>query len=418
MRLAGPSGCDPELDGLRNGAAITMTDLTILMPCLNEAETLGTCISKARDWATSRADLHVEVVVADNGSADGSVEIAESLGARVVHVQERGYGSALFAGCAAAHGRWIIFADADDSYDFSDLSAFVSALDDGADLVMGNRFAGGIEPGAMPWKNRYIGNPTLSLIGRLLFKIPTRDFHCGLRGLTKDAFARMDLRTTGMEFASEMVIKASQAGMAITEVPTTLSKDGRSRPPHLRPWRDGWRHLRFMMLFSPRWLFLVPGLFMLVSSSLVYIRLLLGPWRLGDVTLDVHTLFFAQTGLTLGALTVLTGLATRALGARDGSFTERRYLSLIRTSPGPELGALGGLASLLLGVLWGGRALARWGSEGFGALEAGELLRTISLSTSLLTFGGLVFVFSLLMGFLALPTRDARGLDAARADRP
>jgi hypothetical protein len=173
-----------------------------------------------------------------------------------------------------------------------------------------------------------------------------------------------------------------------------------------------------MMLFSPRWLFLVPGLFMLVSSSFVYVRLLLGPWRLGQVTLDVHTLFFAQTGLTLGALTVLTGLATRALGARDGSFAERRYLSLIRTSPGPELGALGGLASLLLGVTWGGRALARWGSEGFGALETGELLRTISLSTSLLTFGGLVFVFSLLMGFLALPTRDARGLNAAKVDRP
>jgi glycosyltransferase involved in cell wall biosynthesis len=225
--------------------------LTILMPCLNEAETLALCINKANTWA-SHSGIQTEVLIADNGSTDGSQAIAASLGARVIPVQQRGYGSALSHGCMAAKGEWIIMGDSDDSYDFSNLDPFIQQLREGFDLVMGNRFLGGIVPGAMPWKNRYIGNPILTWVGRLLFKCPAKDFHCGLRGFRKDAFLRMDLRTTGMEFASEMVIKANLFGMCITEVPTTLSKDGRSRPPHLRPWRDGWRHLRFMLLFSPR----------------------------------------------------------------------------------------------------------------------------------------------------------------------
>lgn len=384
-----------------------MPDLTILMPCLDEAETIGTCIDKATAWSTS-SGLDVEVLVADNGSTDGSQAIAQARGARVVPVTERGYGAALYWGCRSSSADWIVMADADDSYDFSDLDPFVNGLRQGADLVVGNRFLGGIADGAMPWKNRYIGNPALSLVGRVLFRIPVRDFHCGIRALTKDAFSRMDLRTTGMEFASEMIIKASQARMHILEVPTTLSQDGRSRRPHLRPWRDGWRHLRFMLLFSPRWLFLVPGLSLIIVSAIVYLRLLAGPWRLGDVTFDVHTLFFAQTGLVLGVLAVLTGLATRALGAKDGSFTERRYLALLRSSPAPEAGAVLGLAQVVLGTLWTGRALVAWGKEDFGTLEVGELLRTISLSSTLLTLGGLTFVFSLLMGFIALPTRASR----------
>src|SRR5687768_16780568 len=212
--------------------------LTILMPCLNESETLATCITKARAWSQN-SGLKTEIIVADNGSTDGSPEIAESLGARVVRVAERGYGAALRAGCTEARGQWIILGDADDSYDFSDLDGFVAALRDGHDLVVGNRFLGGIAPGAMPWKNRHIGNPTLSWVGRRLFDISVGDFHCGLRALTKDAFERMDLRTTGMEFASEMLIRAARQGLDITEVPTTLSPDGRSRAPHLRPWRDG-----------------------------------------------------------------------------------------------------------------------------------------------------------------------------------
>lgn len=393
-----------------------MPDLTILMPCLNEAETLETCIDKATAWSKT-SGLDVEVLIADNGSTDGSQAIAEERGARVLTVAERGYGAALYWGCRGARSEWIIFADADDSYDFSDLDPFVEGLRQGADLVVGNRFQGGIAPGAMPWKNRYVGNPVLSLIGRLLFRIPVGDFHCGIRGLTKDALLRMDLRTTGMEFASEMIIKASQARMDIVEVPTTLSPDGRSRPPHLRPWRDGWRHLRFMLLFSPRWLFLVPGLLTFLVSALVYLRLLVGPWRVGGVTFDVHTLFFAQTGLVLGVLGVLTGLTTRALGAKDGSFTERRYLTVIRSSPAPEVGALSGIVLILLGTAWGGRALVTWGQADFGALEIGELLRTISLSSTLFMLGGLALVFSLLMGFIALPTRSPRELEPSREVR-
>jgi len=233
--------------------------LTILMPCLNEAETLALCIKKANDWAV-HSGIQTEVLIADNGSTDGSQAIAESLGARVILVAQRGYGSALFHGCMAAKGEWIIMGDSDDSYDFSNLDSFIQKLRADFDLVMGNRFLGGIAPGAMPWKNRYIGNQILTWVGRLLFKCPAKDFHCGLRGFRKDAFLRMDLRTTGMEFASEMVIKANLFGMRIVEVSTTLSKDGRSRPPHLRPWRDGWRHLRFMLLFSSLWLFLYLGL--------------------------------------------------------------------------------------------------------------------------------------------------------------
>lgn len=385
-------------------------DLTILMPCLNEAETLEICLQKAYGWS-ERSGLTTEVLVADNGSTDGSIELAESMGARVIKVQKRGYGSALFHGCKAAKGRWIIMGDADDSYDFSDLDAFVTALSAGNDLVMGNRFTGGIAAGAMPWKNRYIGNPVLSWLGRVLFDIRIRDFHCGLRAVSRNAFERMDLRTTGMEFASEMVIKAAQSNMAIAEVPTTLSQDGRSRPPHLRPWRDGWRHLRFMMLFSPRWLFLIPGLVILGLSALVYGRLLAGPLQLHGVTLDVHTLFFAQAAIVLGLLLSLTGVIAKSIGTRDGSFVENRYLNSLASWPAPEVGALVGGISVFLGLVWGVGAVAAWGADGFGPIGGVALLRTISLSTLLLTGGGVVLTFSLLLGFVSLPVRPESLID-------
>jgi glycosyltransferase involved in cell wall biosynthesis len=249
-----------DLDGTQNSTGEKLA-VTILMPCLNEAETLRACIEKAQrtlHWAR----LTGEVLVADNGSSDGSVQIAERLGARVVHVSDKGYGSALRAGIEVANGKWIIMGDADDSYDFSDLNRFVEKLQEGYELVMGCRLPSGggrIMAGAMPWKHLWIGNPVLSWVGRLFFKCPVRDFHCGLRAFSKEAYDKMDLRTTGMEFASEMVIKATLNSLRIAEVPITLFKDGRSRPPHLRSWRDGWRHLRFMLLFSPTWLFLVPG---------------------------------------------------------------------------------------------------------------------------------------------------------------
>lgn len=378
--------------------------LTILMPCLNEAETLETCIHKANDWLR-RSGTIGEVLIADNGSTDGSQEIARKNGARVVDVPARGYGSALYYGSLAAKGEYIIMGDSDDSYDFSSLDAFVQKLDQGFDLVMGNRFLGGIAPGAMPWKNRYIGNPVLTFVGRALFKCPAKDFHCGLRGYTKEAFLQMDLRTTGMEFASEMVIKANLFAMKIAEVPTTLSKDGRSRPPHLLPWRDGWRHLRFMLLFSPRWLFFIPGLITLFLSSVFYFSILLNPLKVGRLVLDVNTLFYAQTGMTLGLLAVILGIVVRMFGMREGLLQEHELLKKARATPLLELGGVLGIVLIAVGFYLGFDLLSIWGSKDFGELQQGELLRSVSLSTLFITFGGIGFLASLIMGFLALPTR-------------
>lgn len=381
--------------------------LTILMPCLNEAETLAICISKANSWI-EKSNIEAEIVIADNGSTDGSQAIAESLGARVVAVPQRGYGSALFHGSLAAKGQWIIMGDSDDSYDFSRLDFFVEKLREGYDLVMGNRFLGGVADGAMPWKNRYIGNPVLTWIGRLLFRCPAKDFHCGLRGYTKDAFLKMDLRTTGMEFASEMVIKANLMNMKIAEVPTTLSPDGRSRPPHLRPFRDGWRHLRFMFLFSPRWLFVVPGTLLFVLSALAYAALLMGPVKIGQIEFDVHTLFYAEAGLILGYLTLILGGLIRMFGMREGLLQEHETLEKLRASPVLEVGGLIGLSLIGAGLVWGAQSLAAWSHTQFGNLEPGALLRTISLSTTLIMTGGITLLGSLIMGFLTLPTRDQR----------
>jgi glycosyltransferase involved in cell wall biosynthesis len=378
--------------------------LTILMPCLNEAETLGTCIRKANAWI-ARSGVDAEVLIADNGSTDGSQALAQSLGARVVAVSQRGYGSALYHGSQAALGEWIIMADSDDSYDFSALDPFVAKLREGYELVMGNRFLGGIAPGAMPWKNRYIGNPVLTWVGRLLFACPAKDFHCGLRGFRKDAFLRMDLRTTGMEYASEMVIKATLFGMRICEVPTTLSPDGRSRPPHLRPWRDGWRHLRFMLLFSPRWLFVIPGAAVLLVSLALYLALLAGPVSIGGVVFDIHTLLFSEAGVILGSLALSTGVAVRLFGMREGLLKDHPLLDWVRRSPALEVGGAAGLVMLLAGLAIGGVAFSEWATTGFGRLVPGEVIRQVSFSTLLFTLGGIVLMTSLLIGFLSLPMR-------------
>lgn len=382
--------------------------LTILMPCLNEAETLARCIVKANGWIES-SGLTAEVLIADNGSTDGSQAIATSLGARVISVKQRGYGAALYQGCVAAQSDWIIMGDSDDSYDFSRLNALVEKLREGYELVMGNRFKGGIAPGAMPWKNRYIGNPVLSAVGRLLFKSPAKDFHCGLRAFTKEAFLRMDLRTTGMEFASEMVIKACIFSMKIAEVPITLSKDGRSRPPHLRPWRDGWRHLKFMMLLSPRWLFIIPGLLTMALSLVVYLLLLFGPVRIGHVTFDVHTLFFAGTGVVLGYLSLSFGLVIRMFGIRENLLQGHSVLNFLRASPVLEFGGAAGILLMLGGFVLGILALINWSSADFGSLEPGHLLRLISFSTVLALLGGISSMTSITIGFIALPTLNERG---------
>ena len=377
--------------------------LTILMSCLNEAETLALCINKANSWI-AQAGIEAEVLISDNGSTDGSQDIARSLGARVVDAPEKGYGAALFYGATHAKGKYIIMGDSDDSYDFSKLDNFVEKLDEGYDLVMGNRFLGGIEPGAMPWKNKYIGNPVLSWIGRVLFTCPSKDFHCGLRAFTKEAFERMDLRTTGMEFASEMVIKANLLDMRIAEVPTTLSKDGRSRPPHLKPWRDGWRHLRFMLIFSPRWLLIYPGMIISLLSLFVYIWLLNGAIEVGSVRFDIHTLLFVQSFLTVGILFICFGTLIRLFGIREGLLPEHKLLDIIQKKPVLEVGIIVALALIGAGVFIGFDSMFVWANYEFGDLRV-PLVRKISLSTLVITIGFILFFISCVAGFLALPMK-------------
>jgi len=322
-------------------------ELSIVMPCLNEAETLERCILKARSFL-ERNRVAGEVVVGDNGSTDGSQEIARRCGAVVVEVPVRGYGAALRGAVAVARGKYCIMGDSDDSYDFSELSPFLDRLRAGADLVMGNRFLGGIAPDAMPWKNRYIGNPVLSGIGRFLFKAPTKDFHCGLRGFSKDAFERMDLRTTGMEFASEMVIKATLMKMNVVEAPTTLSPDGRSRPPHLRPYRDGWRHLRFMALFSPNWLFLYPGLSLIALGLALGGVLLAHPVYVGGVRFSVDTLIYCVTMIEVGFQAVLFALLSRTYAIQEGLFPTPLQASLFDRWFSLERGVVFGAATTRL----------------------------------------------------------------------
>jgi glycosyltransferase involved in cell wall biosynthesis len=382
-------------------------ELTILMPCLNEAETLGTCVRKAMDYL-ARSGIAGEVLVADNGSTDGSQAIAESLGARVVAVPERGYGAALIAGIAAARGRFVIMGDSDDSYDFTALDPFVAKLREGYELVMGNRFKGGIKPGAMPPLHRYLGNPVLSTIGRLFFGSPVGDFHCGLRGFDRDAMRRLELRAPGMEFASEMVVKATVQGLRIAEVPTTLSPDGRSRPPHLRSWRDGWRHLRFLLVFCPRWLFLYPGAGLFLAGLVAMALLLPGPVRLGGLTFDVHTLLYASGAMIMGFQAVQFWAFARIYGAQEGVVPEERRLTalLARFGLEPALVVAGLLVVLGLGL--GVAAVAIWGAERFGPLPGTGAMRVAIASVTAMVLGlQLAFgaFFVALLGMMRAPRR-------------
>lgn len=381
-----------------------MKDITILMPCLNEAETLHICITKALNWVKSR-NLNAEILISDNGSTDGSQEIAKSLGARVVDAPFKGYGAALQFGIENAESEYIVMGDSDDSYDFSQLDMFYDKLHEGYDLVMGNRFAGGIDKGAMPWKNRYIGNPILSTIGKLLFKCESNDFHCGLRGFTQTAYRKMDLRTTGMEFASEMVIKANLLKLKIIEVPTTLSVDGRSRPPHLRPWRDGWRHLRFMMLFSPQWLFIIPGLVLMGLSLLVYLTIYSSEITIGSITFGSNTLIYASLGVALGLLSVFFGLFTGIFGAREGLLPATHLSKFIARNSVLEYGCIAAIILVLLGFYFGVDTVAIWAKHDFGSLDYVNVLKKVSLACMLILNGGVLFFSSLMLGFLSLPLR-------------
>ena len=379
-------------------------ELTVVLPCLNEAETLAVCIRKAK---ASIAGLGIdgEVVIADNGSTDGSQDIARAEGARVVDVPIRGYGAALTAGIADAKGEFVIMGDADDSYDLSNLGPFVEALRGGADLVMGNRFAGGIEPGAMPALHRYLGNPVLTAVGRILFRSPVKDFHCGLRGFRREAILELDLRTTGMEFASEMVVKATLNKLNIVEVPTTLSPDGRSRAPHLRTWRDGWRHLRFLLLYSPRWLFLYPGMILFLVGLVLGGVLLAGPIQIGEHALDVSALVYAMAAVLIGFQAILFAAFSRAFVANEGLMPPSPGMQKAFKILNLERGLIIGLLLLIVGVALAIYGFIHWGSSDFGALDARDAIRLAVPAATLSVLGFETIMGSFFLSVLGLSRR-------------
>jgi glycosyltransferase involved in cell wall biosynthesis len=361
-------------------------ELTVLMPCLNEAETLARCIDKARTYLT-RSGINGEVLIADNGSTDGSQAIAATHGARVVNIPARGYGAALIGGINAARGRYVIMGDSDDSYDFSNLDGFVAKLRDGFHLVMGNRFLGGIAPGAMPLLHRYLGNPVLTGLGRLFFKSPSGDFHCGLRGFDRTAILGLGLRASGMEFASEMVVKATIHRLSIAEVPTTLSPDGRSRPPHLKSWRDGWRHLRFLLLFSPRSLFFYPGAAMSLVGLLMTAWLLPAPRVVAGVTFDIHTLLYASLLLLVGVQSVLFWMFAKVYGMREGIVPpDPGFVTLLARIHLEKSLIVAGLL-MVLGIVLAVAALGSWQVEAFGRINPDRTMRLVIPSATLILLG-------------------------------
>jgi glycosyltransferase involved in cell wall biosynthesis len=375
-------------------------ELSIVMPCLNEAETLATCIDKAQGYL-ARSGVVGEVVIADNGSTDGSQDIARAHGARVVEVPAKGYGSALMGGIEAARGEYVIMGDADDSYDFSKLDPFVERLRAGDELVMGNRFKGGIAEGAMPPLHKYLGNPVLSWIGQVLFRSPIGDFHCGLRGFNRKSIQNLHLQTTGMEFASEVVVKSTLGGLRVSEVPTTLDKDGRSRPPHLRSWRDGWRHLRFLLIFSPRWLFLIPGSVAFFLGLLGTLFISFGPIILGDVGFDVASQVYLAALTVVGYQSVLFAILTKIYAQHEGFRIPRsRNFDRLERRISLESGALVGLLIFLVGLGIAVWQFVEWSATGFGALEPLDTLRTAVLSALLMMLGAQTIMAGMFLGVL------------------
>lgn len=393
---------DRKVDAL--AAAGERVELSVVMPCLNERETVGVCVRKA--IATlQKAGISGEVILADNGSTDGSVEIAQAEGARVVNVAEKGYGNALKGGIQAARGEYVLMADSDDSYDLTHIPRFVEQLRAGSDLVMGNRFSGGIAHQAMPLLHRYLGNPVLTGIGRLFFRSTCKDFHCGMRAFRKDSFLRMDVRSTGMEFASEMVVKASLLRMKVSEVPTTLSPDGRSRPPHLRTWRDGWRHLRFLLMYSPRWMFLYPGIFLIAVGLAGCAFLLPGPRVVYGIGLDVHTLLYAFVSILLGFQLVAFATFTKVFAITEGLLPEDPRLNRVFRYITLETGLLiGGMLMVIgfAGSLW---SVSHWARDSFGALDPSRMLRIVMPSVFALTLGVQITTSSFFLSILGLRRR-------------
>lgn len=376
-------------------------ELSIVMPCLNEAETLGICIEKAQSFF-KKHQVQGEVVVADNGSTDGSQAIAEKLNARVVPVAEKGYGSALRGGINAALGKYIIMGDADDSYDFEALEPFLEKLREGHDLVMGNRFKGGIKKGAMPFLHKYLGNPVLSFIGRLFFNIKIGDFHCGLRGFSKEAFGKMNLNTTGMEFASEMIVKSKLNGLSFAEVPTILHPDGRSRPPHLNTWRDGWRHLRFLLMYSPRWLFLYPAILMITVGIILSTLLIIQPINFGGIVFDVHTLLYTAGAVVVGFQFLAFYALTKIFAVENGLLPKSdRYDNLFKYF-NLEKGLIAGFLILAFGIYLSIDGLLTWKATSFSDLQPTETLRIVVPAVFTVMLGLQMILFSFFFSILGL----------------
>jgi glycosyltransferase involved in cell wall biosynthesis len=384
-------------------------ELSIVMPCLNEAETLAVCIRQARAFLEA-ADIVGEVIIADNGSTDGSQDIANAEGARVVSVSERGYGAALIGGIAAAHGKFVAMGDADDSYDFGTLGPFIDRLRAGDDLVMGNRFLGGIGPGAMPALHRYLGNPVLSFIGRLFFRAPVRDFHCGLRAFRRDSILSLHLRTTGMEFASEMVVKACLAGLRVAEVPTTLQKDGRSRPPHLRSFRDGWRHLRFLLLFSPRWLFLYPGIALTAIGLVLSAMLVSGPIEVGSIGFDIGSLLYTMAFTVVGYQAVLFAVLSKVYAYGEGFLPTGRRFDTFQRQATLEKGIAVGAVVLLFGVIASLTSFLRWRQAGYGGLVPDQTIRAVVPAVLGLMLGSQTVLGGLFLSILRIRVTRSAGL--------
>lgn len=380
-------------------------ELTILMPCLNEAITLGTCVSKAMDFLR-QSGVTGEVLVADNGSTDGSQDIARSLGARIIDIPRRGYGAALRGGIAAARGKYTIMGDSDDSYDFSNLGGFVAELRKGNDIVMGNRFKGGIAPGAMPVLHRYLGNPVLSFVGRLFFGIPVRDFHCGLRGFNTQSIRDLGLITEGMEFASEMVVRAALNKYRIAEIPTTLKPDGRDRPPHLKTWRDGWRHLKFLLMYSPRWLFLIPGALLIFVGVVLAMVLAFGPVQIAaGVEIGMNTFTAACFMVIAGVQLLSFGVLVRYYGAITGMLPPSFVSNIIRQYFTTEHVVRVAAFVLLIGLLIFGFAFAQWAKAGFGDAIDSRMPRDVVAGLSLVVIALQLGFQGFIFGILDIPLK-------------
>jgi len=390
-------------------------EVSVVIPCLNEAETLESVLREVQA-AIDKNGFAAEMIVADNGSTDGSQEIATRLGARVVSVVERGYGSALRGGIVAARGKYIVMGDADGSYDFSSIGVFIDKLREGNELVMGNRFKGGIQPGAMPWVNQHFGNPFLSWLVRLFFRRGFGDVQCGLRAFTKPAFAKLNLQTTGMEFSSEMPIKALVMRLRIAEVPTILRPDGRSRPPHMRPWRDGWRNLRFMLVYTPGWLFMLPGVAMFAVGLVGVLVLARGRLQVGSVAIDIHTLLVMAFLMIVGYQLIVFAVSTRFFAARAGLLPDSQLLERLYPYVKLETGiALGGIATLL-GLVGIAIAFVSWQRTGLGPLDPYVTMRELIPAVVLVALGTETMFASFFLSIMGMGRSERVHVFEAKAE--